>query len=80
MIIKIEYKARIRKDDELLLELATANRKGSRAVRVSTIERWLRDDSPMLTTVTNLDIIKRRFNIKDNEELLEETIAEERSR
>src|SRR5690348_664635 len=76
MIIKIEYKAKIRKDDELLLELATANRKGNRSVRVATVERWLRDDNPILTTVTNLAIIKRRFGIVENDELLaEETIA-----
>lgn len=72
MILKIEYVERIRKDDELLLELAKANE-----VRVATVERWLREKNQILTTAGNLLIIKKRLEVLDSDELLvEETIAE----
>ena len=71
MILKIEYVERIRKDDELLLELAKAN-----GVRVASVVRWLRDKNQILTTAGNLAIIRKRFNVVDSDELLvEETIA-----
>jgi hypothetical protein len=57
-IIDPELKARIRKDDELKLKLAKAN-----AVKVDTVNRWLREDDVILTTATNLEIIRAHFGL-----------------
>lgn len=57
-IIDPELKARIRKDDELKLKLAKAN-----AVKVDTVNRWLREDDVILTTATNLEIIRAHFSL-----------------
>jgi len=78
MILKIEYVGKVRRDDDLLLELAKAN-----SVKVSSIQRWLRPGNrkgnKLLTTVENLGIIGRHFKISDTAELLEEeTITEVR--
>lgn len=76
MILKIEYVGKVRRDDGLLLELAKANN-----VKVSSIVRWLRPSNrkgnKLLTTIENLNIIRRHFQVSDTAELLEEeTIAE----
>jgi MOSC domain-containing protein YiiM len=57
-IIATELKGRIRKDDELKLMLAKANE-----VKVDTVNRWLREDDVILTTATNLDIIRDHFKL-----------------
>lgn len=57
-IIAAELKARIRKDDELKLKLAKANE-----VKVDTVNRWLREDNVVLTTATNLDIVRDHFKL-----------------
>lgn len=57
-IIAAELKARIRKDDELKLKLAKAN-----VVKVDTINKWLREDNVLLTTATNLDIVRDHFKL-----------------
>lgn len=58
-ILDSELKAKVRKDDELKLKIAKANQ-----VRVDTVNRWLRDeDDVMLTTATNLAIIKEHFKL-----------------
>lgn len=58
-ILDSELKAKVRKDDELKLKIAQANQ-----VRVDTVNRWLRDeDDVMLTTATNLAIIKEHFEL-----------------
>jgi hypothetical protein len=57
-IIAAELKGRIRKDDELKLKLAKVNE-----VKVDTVNRWLREDDVILTTATNLDIIRDHFKL-----------------
>lgn len=58
-ILDSELKAKVRKDDELKLKIAQANQ-----VRVDTVNRWLRDeDDVMLTTATNLAIIRAHFKL-----------------
>ena len=57
-ILDSELKAKVRKDDELLLKIAKANQ-----VKVDTVKRWLREDEVMLTTATNLDIIRSHFKL-----------------
>jgi hypothetical protein len=57
-ILDTELKARVRKDDDLKLKLAKANGK-----KVDTVNRWLREDDVILTTATNLDIIRDHFKL-----------------
>jgi hypothetical protein len=57
-IIETELKGRIRKDDDLKLILAKANN-----VKVDTVNRWLREDDVILTTVQNLAIIRNHFKL-----------------
>jgi hypothetical protein len=57
-ILDTELKAKVRKDDELKLKLAKANE-----VKVDTVNKWLREDSVMLTTATNLEIIRDHFKL-----------------
>jgi hypothetical protein len=57
-ILDTELKGRVRKDDELKLKIAQANQ-----VKVDTVNRWLREDDVMLTTATNLAIIKEYFKL-----------------
>lgn len=57
-ILDTELKARVRKDDELKLKLAQAN-----VVKVDTVNKWLREDAVILTTATNLDIIRDHFKL-----------------
>jgi MOSC domain-containing protein YiiM len=57
-IIAAELNGRIRKDDELKLKLAKVNE-----VRVDTVNRWLREDDEVLTTATNLEIIKTHYSL-----------------
>ena len=57
-ILDTELKAIVRKDDELKLKIAKANQ-----VKVDTVNRWLREDDVMLTTATNLAIIRDHFKL-----------------
>lgn len=57
-VLEAEIKGRVRKDDELKLALAKAN-----VVKVDTVNRWLREDDVMLTTVTNLEIIRKGLEL-----------------
>lgn len=57
-ILDSELKAKVRKDDELVLKIAQANQ-----VKVDTVKRWLREDDVMLTTATNLAIIRAYFKL-----------------
>lgn len=57
-IIDASLKSRIRKDDDLMLLLAKAN-----GVRVGTVDRWLRINDDILTTATNLEVIRTHFNL-----------------
>lgn len=67
-ILDIEIKGLVRKDDELKLQIAKANR-----VKVDTVNRWLREDDVILTTATNLEIIRAYFNYGKNRKLTQET-------
>jgi MOSC domain-containing protein YiiM len=69
-IIESELKGRIKKDDELKLKLAKANK-----VRVDTVNRWLREDDEILTTVKNLAIIREYFKLPKRAQLTEESEA-----
>lgn len=57
-ILDTELNTRVRKDDELKLKLAKANDK-----KVDTVNRWLRENDVILTTATNLDIIRDHFKL-----------------
>lgn len=57
-ILDTELKARVKKDDELKLKIAKANN-----VKVDTVTRWLREDDVMLTTATNLSIIRIHYDL-----------------
>lgn len=60
-ILESELNKRVRKDDELKLAIAKAN-----TVKVDTVNRWLREDDVILTTVTNLQIIKDAYKLPDD--------------
>lgn len=57
-VLDSEIKGRVRKDDELKLNLAKFNK-----VKVDTVNRWLREDDVILTTTTNLEIIRTGLNL-----------------
>jgi hypothetical protein len=57
-ILDTELNARVRRDDDLKLKLAKANDK-----KVDTVNRWLRENDVILTTATNLDIIRDHFKL-----------------
>lgn len=57
-ILDTELKAKVRKDDELKLKIAQANQ-----VKVDTVNRWLREDDVMLTTATNLAIVREYYKL-----------------
>ena len=61
-IISEEVNRRIRRDDDLKLALAKNNN-----VKVVSIDRWLREDDVMLTTSTNMQIIRKGLNIPESE-------------
>lgn len=66
-IIAAELKGRIRKDDELKLKLAKINE-----VKVDTVNRWLREDDVILTTATNLEVIKSHFKLSKGYRMTED--------
>ena len=57
-ILENGLKGRVRKDDELKLKLAQIN-----SVRVDTVNRWLREDDVILTTATNLEVIRKHYKL-----------------
>ena len=66
-ILDTDLKGRVRKDDELKLKIAKAN-----DVKVDTVNRWLREDEVILTTATNLAIIKSWFELPDDFQMTQE--------
>jgi hypothetical protein len=70
--IKAEFKGIIKKDEDLKLEIAKAN-----GVKISSVDRWLKEDNEPLTTFRNLAILKRYFGVLEVQELLEESFVEE---
>lgn len=67
-ILSQALKEKVRKDDDLLLALAKANG----PVKVDTIKRWIRENDVILTTATNLQIIRLHYSLSDSEVLTEE--------
>ncbi len=66
-ILKEEIKIKVRRDDKLKLQLAETNN-----IKVASVDRWLREDNVMLTTVTNLQLIREYFSLPESDELTEE--------
>lgn len=56
------------KSDELLIALIA---KGTDK-RISTVERWIKEDHIMLTTSVVLDLIRKHLSLAKNTELLQE--------
>ena len=84
MLIQLLIAALIEKgkgDDDLKYKLAKANLINGNPVKISTIERWFREQDVMLTTATNLEIIRRHFNLDKDAVLTEpkeiESVVEE---
>lgn len=65
-ILKKQYKEAIKKDVYLKAQIAAINE-----VSTWTVDRWRTDDSPLLTTATNLSIIRTRLKLADNITLTE---------
>jgi hypothetical protein len=65
-ILKKQYKDAIKKDVYLKAQIAAINE-----VSTWTVDRWRTDDSPLLTTATNLSIIRTRLKVADNVTLTE---------
>lgn len=74
-IIDPSLKSRIRKDDDLMLVLAKAN-----SVRVGTVDRWLRDDDQILTTATNLEVIRTHFKLGARVKLTQPSITNQQDK
>jgi len=68
-ILKGEYKQAIKKDQDLQMAIAKAN-----GVTFRTVDRWLKEDNVILTTVTNLELIRKSCGLSESEIL---TTAEE---
>jgi hypothetical protein len=60
-ILKQEYKNIVRSNPRLKAEIAAANDCSN-----WTVDRWRIDNSPMLTTATNLAIIKNFLKLNDD--------------
>jgi hypothetical protein len=73
IVLKESFIELIKKDERLKLELAEANDR----VKISTIDRWLRENDPMLTTAMNLEILKNHFEVLESAELLEKVEIEQ---
>lgn len=74
--LKSEYLETIRLDDDLKIKIAKAN-----GIKIKTVEDWRRANVQMLTTATNLRIIREHLNLSSDEELtgpeeLEDTVSE----
>lgn len=65
-ILKQEYKDAIREDVYLKAEIAAINK-----VSTWTVDRWRTSDHPLLTTATNLSVIRKRLNLSKNTALTE---------
>jgi hypothetical protein len=63
--IKPEYMTVLMNDEELKLKIALANK-----VKVRTVDDWRRGSNSMLTTATNLNIMKEHLNLENIEDLV----------
>lgn len=66
--IKPHFIGVVRKDEDLKMKIAKAN-----GVKMSTVDRWLKDGDEVLTTFRNLGILERYFGVLEAKELLEES-------
>jgi hypothetical protein len=66
-ILKDVYKQAIKKDPDLQMAIAKAN-----GVVFRTVDRWLKEDNVILTTVTTLQLIRTACVLSDTEVLTEE--------
>lgn len=73
-ILSQEIKTLVRRDDDLMLMLAKANK-----VRVDSVGRWLTNNDDILTTATNLSIIREGLKLADNVILTESKELEEKA-
>lgn len=68
LLLNTKFIDKAKSDDDLRYELAKAN-----DCKISTIDRWLRENDVMLTTASNLAIIQKHYSISETAELLMET-------
>lgn len=66
-VLRSEYKELIAKDDELQVQIAKALGR-----RVTSIPRWLKEDSIILTTAIVLTIIRKRLSLPESKSLTTE--------
>jgi hypothetical protein len=66
-ILKEKYKNAIWGDQVLKGLVAGANGRTTH-----TIERWIKDNDPRLTTATTLEVVKNFYSISEKEKLTEE--------
>lgn len=64
--IKPEFIEVVRKDEDLKMKIAKAS-----GVKMSTVDRWLKDGDETLTTFRNLTILRTHFGVLEVQELLE---------
>lgn len=65
-VLQSDFLQKGRYDDDLKYRLAKANK-----VKLSTIDRWYRDEDTMLTTATNLEIMRSHFGLPGDSVLVE---------
>jgi hypothetical protein len=70
-MIKAPFLISMKNDPEIRMKLAIAN-----GVAPATIQAWLRAKDPLLTTASNLAIIKNHFGVLDVAEILEQETIE----
>lgn len=64
--IKRSFLTALLTNKELKAKLASQNQRS-----IGTIERWLRNEDDILTTATNLAVIKDHFGLLEETEILE---------
>jgi hypothetical protein len=69
--IKSRFLSDARADEAFKLKLAKAN-----SVKMSTIDRWLKNNDESLTTFRNLELLKEYFGLLEVQELLENVFLE----
>ncbi len=65
--IKEPYMISMKNDPAIRQKLAEANK-----VLPTTIQSWLRNEDPLLTTAMNMDIIKNHFGLLQGTQILEQ--------
>lgn len=69
-ILKPDLLAKIAQDEPLMIEIAKANLMPAGGCRkLSTIKRWVSENRQELTTITNLEVIKKYYGLPKSEVL-----------